>query len=143
MRRGLPHVISPFLIMISFAYFFSPGVQMQTSEKQLPPTINQVIEKTVSTFLGDEIKKLPPEEQAKAEGQLIGQVKNQLLEFAGPYFRFMPPVLAFGLFLVLTGLSAIFVWGSIGLAVFLIWVFKKTGLIQIKKIQIEAEQLEF
>lgn len=143
MRRGLPYVITPLLIMISFGYFFSPKVQNQTEAKQLPPTINQVIEKTVSTFLGDEIKRLPAEEQKRAENQLIGQVKNQLFEFAEPYFRFMPPVLAFGLFLILTGLSTIFIWGSIGLSVFLMWIFKKVGLVKIKKVQVEAEGLEF
>ncbi|MDP3954326.1 MAG: hypothetical protein Q8Q06_02825 [bacterium] len=142
-RRGLPHVITPILIMISFAYFFSPKVQTQTAEKRLPPTVDQVIEQTISTFLGDEIKRLPAEEQEHAQNQLVGQIKDEFVEFAGPYFRFMPPILAFGLFLILTGLSTIFVWASIGLSVLTVWIFRKTGLVQIKKVQVEAEQLEF
>ncbi|PJE51542.1 MAG: hypothetical protein COV29_00070 [Candidatus Yanofskybacteria bacterium CG10_big_fil_rev_8_21_14_0_10_36_16] len=143
MRRGLPIVMMPLFIMISFGYYFSPKIQSQAANKELPPTVNEVIERTVSTFLGDEIRELPEEERESALNQLITQVTNQFIEFVGPYFQFMPPILAFGLFLVLEGLSFIFVWLTIPITMFWVWLAKRTGLAKIKIVQIEAEQLEF
>ena len=55
----------------------------------------------------------------------------------------MPPILAFGLFLVLQGLSFIFVWLTAGLSVFIFWVLKKAGWVRLKIVQKEAEELEF
>jgi len=143
MRRGLPHIILPILIMISFGYFFSPKVQLQAANKELPPTVKQVIEKTVVNFLGDDVKKeLSPEEQERALTQLVNQVTNQFVSFIGPYFRFMPPILAFGLFLILQSLSIIFIWISIAFSILLFWIFKLTGLVKIKIVTREAEELE-
>ncbi len=143
MQGGLPRIVTAILIMISFAFFFSPTVQSSAKKKQLPPTFQQVIERTVNTFLGGEIKNLPPQERQQAENQVITQVMTQFTEFLGPYFQYLPPILAFGLFLILQGLSFIFVWLAVAMAMLIFWVFKRAGMVRLAVVQKEAEKLEF
>lgn len=143
MNHGLPMVITPLLVLISFAFYFSPTVQTSAQTKQLPPTVKQVVESTVSGFLGQEIQSLPPQERKQAENKLVTEVINQLTKFAEPYFKFFPPILAFGMFLILQGLSFIFVWLGVAISVLLFWVLKKSGVIQIRMVQKEAEELIF
>ena len=143
MNHGLPMIITPILILISFAFYFSPTVQLSVDDKQLPPTIKEVIEKTVGGFIGQEVQSLPPQERKQAEKQVVTEVLNQLTKLAEPYFRFFPPILAFGMFLILQGLSFIFVWLGTLIAVLLFWILKKSGFFRIKMVQKEAEEFDF
>ena len=143
MNHGLPMVVTPLLVLVSFAFYFSPSVQLSAQTKQLPPTIKQVVERTVSGFLGQEIQSLPPQERKQAENQLVSEVINQLTKFAEPYFKFFPPILAFGMFLILQGLRFIFIWIGVVISVLLFWALKKSRLVRIKMVQKEAEELEF
>lgn len=143
MSHGLPMIITPILVLVSFAFYFSPSVQSSAQSKQLPPTAKQIVERTVSSFLGQEIQSLPPQERKQAERQVVAEVISQLNKFAEPYFRFFPPILAFGLFLILQGLSFIFVWLGVAISALLFWIFKKAGLVRLKIVQKEAEELEF
>ena len=143
MQRGLPRIVTAMLVMISFAFFFSPKIQASAKSKQLPPTVKEVIERTVSGFMGSEIKSLPPRERQQVENQVITQVIAQFTDLLEPYFRYFPPILAFGLFLILQGLSFIFVWLAVGISVLLFWAMKKSGLVRIRVVQKEAERIEF
>lgn len=143
MQRGLPRIVTAILVMISFAFFFSPSVQSSARNKQLPPTFKQVIERTVNTFLGGEIKDLPPKERQQAENQVMTQVITQFTDFLEPYFQYLPPILAFGLFLILQGLSFVFVWLAVLISVLLFWVMKKSGMVRIQVVQKEAEEIIF
>jgi len=143
MNHGLPAVITPILIMISFAFFLSPGVQGAAKQGQLPPTTYQVVSQVVGTFLGSEFEALPVSERKRVEAQLIDDVIKKFNQVLGPYFVFLPPVLAFGLFLILQGLSFIFVWLGTLVAMMLFWVLKRAGFIRLKMVQKEAEELEF
>lgn len=143
MQSGLPAIITPILILISFAFYFSPGTQASATSKQLPPTIKQVIEKTVGVFFGEQLNALPSQERQQTESQLVAEVIKKFTDFLEPYFQFFPPVLAFGLFLVLQGLSFLFVWLGLAVSVLLFWLFKKSGLVKINLVQKQAEELEF
>ena len=143
LQRGLSTIIMPFLIMISFAFFLSPGVQMTATNRQLPPTVKQVVESTVNNFLGQQVESLPPQEQQQAKSEILNQVLGQITIFSQPYLKYLPPVLAFGLFLVLEGLSFVFFWLAILFGWLIFEVLKKSGFFRISIVQKEAEQLEF
>lgn len=143
MNHGLPMVITPLLVLVSFAFYFSPSVQSSAKTKQLPPTVKQMVERTVSGFLGQEIQSLPLQERKQAENQLVSEVIKQLTAFAEPYFKFFPPILAFGMFLILQGLSFIFVWIGVAISVLLFWVLKRADFVRLKIVQKETEELEF
>lgn len=89
------------------------------------------------------VKALPPQERQQAENQIINQIWTQATDFLGPYFQYLPPILAFGLFLILQGLSFIFVWLAVAVSIFLFWAMKKSGLVRIGIEQKEAETVEF
>ncbi len=142
MQRGLPRIVTAMLVMISFAFFFSPNIQASAKNKQLPPSFKQVIERTVDSFLGGQVENLSPQERQRVESQTVSQVLEQFTVFLGPYIQYLPPILAFGLFLILQGLSFIFVWLAVGISVLLFWVFKRAGFVRLKIVQKEAEELE-
>ncbi len=136
-------VIMPILIMISFAFFFSPNVQASAENKQLPPTFKQVIRTVMSGFLGGELEKLSPAEREQTEAQLVEEVFSRFNQLLGPYFRFFPPILAFGLFLILQGLSIAFVWLGVGISMLLFALLKRSGLVRIELVKKDAEKLQF
>ncbi|MEX1063841.1 MAG: hypothetical protein WD898_00375 [Candidatus Paceibacterota bacterium] len=143
MRRGLGMVIMPILIMVSFAFFFSPNVQASAKDNQLPPTFKQVIRTVMAGFLGGELEELPPEEREQTETAIVEEVFNRFNDFLGPYFKYFPPILAFGLFLILQGLSIAFVWLGVGISALLFLVLKRSGLVRIELVRKDAEKLQF
>jgi hypothetical protein len=143
MDRGLSSLVTSILIMISVAFFLSPATQALASKQQLPPGTKTFVVETVKTFLSDQVKSLPPDQRGNALNQVSNEVISQFNSFLKPYFRYFPPVLAFGLFLVLQGLSFIIVWIAALVAWGLFALLKKSGFIRIRVVQKEAEELEF
>lgn len=141
LKRGLSWVILPLLIMISLVYFSDPQVQATARSNQLPPTINQAISKTVTTFLGDEFQALPAGRREQVKSELTKQVTDQLTKLAKPYFKYTPPILAFGLFLILQGLSFIFVWLAVWLGMLVFWILKRAGFVKIVEREVKAETI--
>lgn len=142
MGHGLPSVITPILLLISFAFYFSPGIQSSAVLQELPPTAKQVISRVVGGFLGEELEQLPPQERQDAEKLLVERAFDQFNQILAPYFRFLPPLLAFGLFLILRGLSFVFVWLGTLIAWAVFWIFRRTGFVKITTAPVEAEKIE-
>lgn len=138
---GLRNIITPLFIMISFAYFLSPNVQLSAKGQQLPPTVRQTIEVAVNIVIGGNLKNLPVAEQAQTKQTLIKEVLRQVTDLLGPYLKFLPPVLAFGLFLILQGLSFIFVWASALISWLVFWFLKKINFVRVETFDVKAEKL--
>lgn len=141
MRRGLNTVITGILVVVSFAYFLSSGVQESANNKELPPTIQQVIITTVGNFLGPQTGQLSPQQRIQSEDAVIAEVISEFTRILGPYFKFFPPILAFGLFLVLRGLSFVFIWFSVWLGQLIFWILRKTEFVTIEEKEVKAEAL--
>jgi len=137
---GLFPVVMAFFLIISFAAYQSPGIKNLKNVKQLPSQsevfIKTIIEKTAGSYLEGS----PGEKQG-----IINQISNQTLQglndFLRPYFKYSPPLVAFGLFLILWGISWIFVWLSVLLGMLIFWILKKTGVITIEEKDVKAEVL--
>lgn len=142
-RHGLPWVIMPLLIMISFAYYLDPKVQASAQSNQLPPTVREVIAKTVDTFLGGELQKVPAAQRQQTKNQIIIETERQFTNLAKPYFRYLPPILAFGIFLILQGLSFVFTWLAVLIGMGMFWVLRRFKVVKITNKQVEAEAIEF
>ncbi len=142
LRRGMPWVILPLLIMVSFAFYLDPRIQAAGGTNELPSTIKQVISQTVTNFLGRELQSLPSAERQSAENQITNQVINTFTDFLKPYFKYTPPVLAFGLFLILQGLSLVFVWLSVWLGMAIFLMLKKINFVRIIEKTTMAEELK-
>lgn len=142
LRRGLTWVILPILIMISFAYYLDPKVQASAFQNELPPTIKQIVRQTVTLILGRELETLPPDERREAEDILAVQVIEKINELANPYFKYTPPILAFGIFIILQGLSFVFVWLGVFAGVALFWILKKIDFVKIAERDVKAEMIK-
>lgn len=141
MERGLRGVMTGILIVVSFAYFLSPGVQSSDESNRLPPTVQEVVRVTVNTFLGGQLDQLPPQQREQTRNQVIRETMNSLTRLAQPYFKYFPPILAFGLFLILQGLSFIFNWFSVWLGQLIFLVLRKSGFVKVEEREVKAERL--
>lgn len=143
MSHGLPSVITPILLLVSFAFFFSPGLQASAIRQELPPTVKEVISRVVTGLLGSKPEQLSPQERQQMDRLLVKRVIDQFNHLLGPYFKFLPPILAFGLFLILQGVSFIFIWLGTLIAMILFFFFRRIGLLKIKILQRDVEEIEF
>ncbi len=145
MRRIIQHgslpVILGLFILISFAAYQSPAIQKLKYADRLPSQgevfIRSVVENTIST----QIEVSSTAEKQNIISQISRQTFSQINNFLKPYFQYSPPLLAFGLFLILWGLSWIFVWLSVLLGMLIFWILKKTGVVKIEEKDIKAEVL--
>jgi len=137
---GLFPVVMAFFLIISFAAYQSPGIKNLKNVKQLPSQSEVFIKTIIAKTAGSYVEGSPSEKQG-----IINQISNQTLQsindFLRPYFKYSPPVVAFGLFLILWGLSWIFVWLSVLLGMFIFWVLKKLKVVKIEEREVKAEVL--
>ena len=137
---GLFPVVMAFFLIISFAAYQSPGIKNLKNVKQLPSQSEVFIKTIIEKTAGSYVEGSPSEKQG-----IINQISNQTLQsindFLRPYFKYSPPVVAFGLFLILWGLSWIFVWLSVLLGMFIFWVLKKLKVVKIEEREVKAEVL--
>ncbi|HZZ99663.1 MAG TPA: hypothetical protein VFK07_03075, partial [Candidatus Paceibacterota bacterium] len=110
------------------------------SAKQLPGQVEVLFQQVVDNTIGQKIQAPPGQRQ-----QLISEISSQTFQefnsILKPYFQYAPPVLAFALFLILWGLSFIFIWLGIGVGMIMYWLAKKAGLVRIETKTTEIEVL--
>lgn len=138
MRRACPAIVTSFFVLVSFSYFLSPSVQAAAVKNELPESLQRIVDFVVESYTAD---------QPNIDQNLIENAKkeviSQLNSLFSPYYKFLPPLLAFGLFLVLQGFSFLFVWFSAIISVLIFWVLKKSGLVGIETVKKEAEIIKF
>ncbi len=138
-RRGATGVVLAFFVLISFAAYQSPVATGIAEAEQLPSATQQLMRSVVDSVIGSQVPAGPEKEG------VISQVTNETIQqfnnILKPYFQYAPPLLAFGLFLVLWGLSWIFVWLAVLVGVGIFWLLKKTSFVKIEKKNVEAEVL--
>lgn len=142
MTRGMWSVIIPLMIMTSFVYYANPRIQASAHTKELPPNIQKIVQFVTNVFVERQAQ-LSPEQKSHVQSQVAGEATRQITLLFRPYFKYLPPILAFGFFLLLQSISFIFVWISIVVAIGAFWLFKKAGIVTIKERQIMAETIEF
>ena len=135
-RPGLNLVVLPLMLALSFAYFLSPVVQVQYEEQKIPLTLKQVISATVNTLISDE-----QEEQPHLGGEITDEVIAKLLWAARPYQKYTPPLLAFGLLIILWGISFILNFISSWLAALIFWMFRRFNFVRFDIVQVHAESI--
>lgn len=139
LKTGVSRLVTSFLILISFAYFISPTVQASVSRNELPSNVQKAVQILVGNYVGENLETQNPRLKAETTSLVLRQINS----FLKPYFKFLPPLLAFALFIVLQGLGFVFVWLSV-LVSFIVFIFLKiSGLVKIEKKAKEAETISF
>jgi len=141
-RRGMTMIILPILVMTSFAYYLTPTVQETGQGKSVPPSIVNAIESTTQKVISLNFFEIPASLRDAAEGEIMQQVKNQIYTFFSPYMRFFPPLLAFGLFIMLQGLSIVFILLATLLASGLFLVLRLVGFVRFGGKDVKEQVLE-
>ena len=138
-RRGATGVVLAFFVLISFAAYQSPVAIGIAEAEQLPSATQQLMRSVVDSVVGSQIPAGPEKEG------ILNQVTNETIKqfnnILKPYFQYAPPFLAFGLFLILWGLSWIFVWLSVLAGMGIFWILKKTNIVRIEERDVKAEIL--
>ncbi len=139
--HGLTPVVLGLFVMISFAAYQSPLLAEIKTANNLPGQTQVFFQQIVDKTIGQKISASTPQQRSQVTNEVASQTFQQLNSFLKPYFRFAPPVLAFGLFLILWGLSFIFIWCGMLIGVILFWILKKTKVVRIEERDVKAEVL--
>ncbi len=137
MQRSLTLLIMPLLIMVSVAYYNTPGIQKIAQAQKLPDSVQEVA-RYVANYVAVQ-QSVPIQDRAYVTQQVITQF-TLLLK---PYFKFFPPIIAFGLFLALQSLSFIFVTIGTVIGIMLFSLLRVSGLFTTEEYEVKAERILF
>lgn len=141
LKRGIPALVTSLLLALSFAYYESPAVQASVQSKTLPSFIAETVRGTARQFLSGQLQDVPPAQRTAAENQVVAETMSLINNLVRPYRQFIPPALALGIFLILQGLSFIFVWLAAWMGWALFTVLRKANIVRVGKTSIEAERI--
>jgi len=140
-QSGAWPVIMGLFVLISFAVYQSSFAEELEKSERLPSASHNFIRSIVEQTVGRQVKTNNEAEKQNIITQITNETFGEINTFLKPYFRYAPPLLAFGLFLILWGLSWIFVWLSVLIGMFIFWVLKKTKVVKIEERDVKAEVL--
>lgn len=118
-RRGIALIMVPLYIALSFAYFQSPSVYENIETQEESPSFKQAV-----------------------QNYAIEQAYDQAMRILEPYRAYFPPILAFGLFLVLWGLGFIFHRVSAWFGMLLFWLLRKANFVRIEEVDTKAQAIK-
>lgn len=138
-RRCATSVVLALFVLISFAAFQSPAAKGIAEAQQLPSASQQFMRSIVGSVVSSQLPNSP--EKENIIDQVTSQTFQQINGVLKPYFQYAPPLLAFGLFLVLWGVSWIFVQFSVLAGVGIFWILKKIGFVTVKEHEVTVETI--
>ena len=139
--HGLLPVVLGLFIMISFAAYQSPFAEEVKKTDRLPSQAETIVRSIVEKTIGNKVEGTTPQQKQRAIDQVASQTFQEFNRLLRPYFQYAPPVLAFGLFLILWGLSFLFVWAGMVIGMALYWILKRFKVVRIETRQVDAEVL--
>jgi hypothetical protein len=151
LRRAMPAIIIPLLLAVSFAYYETGVLERRVDERDVPVSFREAITKTVNTFLEDEAEQESEEngffkgitEQAREStiDRAFDFFVQRFYDFTDKYRAYIPPILAFGLFLILWSVSFIFVYLSLGFAMIIYYILRATRFVTLREVDARAQRL--
>lgn len=139
LKGGVCRLLTAIFVLISLAYFLTPGAQVAAQSKELPPGMARVVQIVVGNYISGQFKTDDP----RFAAQVNEEVLNQLNTFLEPYFQYVPPILALSLFLVLQGLSLVFLWLTLLVSRLIFLILKWFKIITMGKVTKEADVVAF
>ncbi len=140
-NHGLYPIVIGIFILTSFAVYQGPAVEKLESTKRLPSQAEQFFHQVAEKFVTPQLDTATPKERQYIVNQVAAQAYQQANAWLRPYYQFAPPVLAFTLFLILWGLSWLFVALSGGVGILLFRLLKKTRVVRVEERDVKAEVL--
>lgn len=141
LNRGLRPIVVGIFILVSFATYQSPLVEQIKTSGNLPSQTRQLIQQITEKIIGNKADMVPAKQRQSIISEVASQTYQEINSLLKPYFQYAPPALAFGLFLILFGLSWLFVFVAMLVGLGLFWILKKTNIIKIEERDVKAEVL--
>ena len=138
-KKGLANFIVAFFILMSFAAYQSPAIEEFKNIKQLPSSSEIFVKTIVEQAVEAQLNEASQEQKELVLNQAAREIVSRINSFLRPYFQYVPPALAFGLFLVLWSVGWIFVLLSAFLGMFIFWIFRKIKFFTIVERDVKAE----
>ena len=140
-KKGLGSFIIAFFILMSFAAYQNPAIEEFKNIEKLPSSSEIFIKTIVEQALGNQLDQASPQQKELVLNQVAREAVGQMNTFLQPYFKYAPPTLAFGLFLVLWGVGWIFTWLAVFLGILLFQILQKAEFFRIEERDVKAEAL--
>jgi hypothetical protein len=134
-------VVLGFFIMASFAAYQSNFAEKIKDANQLPGQSQVFFHNAIDKFFGPKLGPANSKQRQQAVNEVSTGTYKSINDFLAPYFKWAPPVLAFGLLIILWGLSWIFVYAGVFGALLIYWILKKTRVVRIEERDVKAEVL--
>lgn len=139
--HGLMPVVLGLFVMISFAAYQGPLLNEIKDAQQLPSQAQIFFKQIVEGTVGQKINAPTEQQRNRLINEIASLTLQQINGVMKPYFQYAPPILAFGLFLILWGLSFIFIWLGILVGMTLYWILKKTRMVRVEEQDAKIEVL--
>lgn len=140
-KKGLANFMVGFLILMSFGAYQSPAIESFKNLQELPSATNIFVRTIAEQTLSGQLKGVDPKDKEVILNQVSQEIIREANLFLQPYFQYVPPGLAFGLFLVLWGVGWVFIWLSVFLGMAIFWILKKTNFFKIEERDVKAETI--
>jgi hypothetical protein len=134
-------IVLGFFIIASFAAYQSDIADQIKDANRLPSQTEVLFHEAVDKLFGPKLGPENSKQRQVAVNEVSAGTFKGINDFLAPYFRWAPPVLAFGLLIILWGLSWIFVYASVFAALVIFWVLKKTRIVRVEEKDVKAEVL--
>ncbi len=134
-------IVLGFFIMASFAAYQSNFAEEIKKGDQLPNKSLVFIEEAVDKMFGSQLGPENSRQRQQAVKEVSVGTFEIINDFLRPHFKWAPPAVAFGLLIILWGLSWIFIWAATLLASVIFWILKKTRVVRIEEKDVKAEVL--
>lgn len=142
-RHSLWTITLPIMIIISFAYYNTPVVQQSAQSGKLPKNIESLLMYVVSQDTFTRVLTVSGIQKPVDQTSLVQQTWDFINFQIRPLARFIPPALAFGLFIILQAVSVAFTFAATLLASLLFDLLIKLRFILIEKRSVKAETITF
>ncbi len=138
---GLTPLILGVFLLLSMGFYVLPSSQ-SVGVSDVSEGIQLQIERVYETpVVVSQLNQLPPAMRAQVKAELAKNIDRYAQRFLGPLSAYLPPLLAFGLFLVLWSVLFIYrelaIWSGSGL----FKILKASGFVRVEEHDVKAQVL--
>ena len=140
--HGMRLVLLGIFLMISLGFYLLP--ENRTTDLN---TVSTGVQKSLdaayqNSVVQSQLAELPSAAQAQVRRDLAAQADSLVRKWLGPLAPYLPPLLAFVLFLSLWSVSFLFREAGLTVASLMFWGLKRTGFITVSEEQTKAEVIK-
>jgi hypothetical protein len=141
LTRGMKLILLGSFVMVSLGFYLLPSSQ-EITVGNVSEGVQQSVQGAYDNpLIEQQLSQLPAGAQAQFRRDVGRYIDDTVRAWLSPVRQFIPPILAFGLFLVLWSLNVILRVPAVWLGRGLFEVLKRTGFVRITEGSIQAEVL--